>query len=315
MGAIIDITFVKLLLSGVIRGSVRDPYALYRCREHFQAWLLRLSGCGGEGCHRCREGSCAYGSAFLQPLGNDPTTVKRHQKPPVPFAFSFPVLEDQSEFEVGLTLVGTAITHAPLFVKSFAGMLEGLGLNGATAELVRVESAGYFGERSPCLVGEDTSAGAEPTILSGTGLVESRILGETLELSFDTPLRIIQDGAPLRSFTFSVFARALMRRVSALASAYCDREIDDDFRWLAQLSAGVRPASQAMRWIDWREVDQRGRYGGLAGKAVFAVSDVELFIPYLLVGEYLGVGKGAPFGLGRFHLCGDGGGSCIKDRV
>ena len=297
-------TFVRLLLAGVIRGSVRDPYALYRCRENFQESLLRLSGCGGEGCPRCREGSCAYGSAFLQPLGNDPTAVKRHQKPPVPFAFSFPVLADQSEFEVGLTLVGTAINHAPLFVKSFVGMLEGLGLNGDIAELVRVESAGYFGERSPCLVGEDTSAGAEPTILSGAGLVESRIVGETLALSFNTPLRIIQDGAPLRSFSFSVFARALMRRVSALASAYCDREINDDFRWLAQLSADVKPASQSMRWIDWREADRRGRYGGLAGQAVFAVSDVEEFIPYLLVGEYLGVGKGAPFGMGHFHLHG-----------
>lgn len=305
MGAVIDITFVKLLLSGVIRGSVRDPYALYRCREHFQAWLLRLSGCGGEGCPRCREESCAYGSAFLQPLGNDPATVRRHQKPPVPFAFTFPVLGDRPEFEVGLTLVGTAITHASLLVKAFAGMLGDRGFTGVTAELARVESAGYFGERSPCLTDEGATAGAGPTILSGTGLMDNRILGEALSLSFVTPLKIIQDGAPLQSFSFSVFARALMRRVSALASAYCDREIDDDFRWLAQLSANVKPIGQAVRWTDWREADRRGRYGGLVGDAVFAVNDVEEFIPYLLVGEYLGAGKGAPFGMGRFHLLGD----------
>lgn len=301
----VDINFVKLVLAGTIRGKVRDSYALFRCRESFQAMLQRVSGCGGKECIRCREGSCAFGCAFLQPLGSDPAAVKRHQKPPVPFAFSFPALGDSPVFEVGLTLVGAAISHAPLFVESFAMMLGELRLGGASADLTRVESEGYWGERSPYMTRSEIPEDEVSTILSVEGLMKSRVMGESLTLTIETPMRIIQDGAPLRTFSFSTMVRPLMRRVSALASAYCAREIDDDFRWLARLSADVKPVNQAIRWTDWRESDHRGRYGGLIGDAVFATNDLEEFLPYLLAGEYLGAGKGASFGMGRFRLHGE----------
>lgn len=297
-----ELTFEKLAVTAHLKAAVADRYALFRCREPYQEIFRRVTDCRGDGCEGCRRGECAFGGVFAQSLSSDPSVVKRHQKPPLPFAFQFPVLSTEKggerHFEICLTLVGSAIQHAHHFIASLERYLDGEGEGAPAAVIEAVETLGYFGERS--VWGSGNGGGSvkgTSILLAAEGLRATRILGDSAVLALETPLKIIQEGRAQRSFAFSPFFRALMRRVSALASAYGEGEMEVDFPWLARTCGEVIVSNSAIRWTDWRS----GSIGGLTGEAVISGS-LEEFVPFLLLGEYLNVGKGASFGLGRFSV-------------
>ena len=115
-------------------------------------------------------------------------------------------------------------------------------------------------------------------------------------MEFVTPLKLVQDGKVVSSLTFSLFARALMRRASAMAYYYGGTELPLDFRSLAYLSESVLCASSGMRLVRWGS-----RVTGMTGRATFtgALTDFHLL---LLMGSSMHLGKGAPFGQGAFLL-------------
>ena len=297
-----ELTFEKLAITARLKARVADRYALFRCRDPFLEIFRKVTGCRGDGCEGCRRGECAFGDVFGQTLSSDPSVVKRHQKPPLPLAFQFPVLPmergGERRLEIGLTLVGRAIQHAHHFIASLERYLGG-EVEGAPAAVVEaVESLGYFGERSTwgsVNVGGDEKG--ESVLLTTEGLKATRILGDSAVLSLETPLKIMQEGRAQRTFQFSPFFRTLMRRVSSLASAYGEGEMEVDFPWLARTCGEVGVSSSTIRWTDWRN----GSIGGLTGEALIS-GNLEEFVPFLLLGEYLNVGKGASFGLGRFSV-------------
>ena len=65
---------------------------------------------------------------------------------------------------------------------------------------------------------------------------------------------------------------------------------------------------QELRWYDWERYSNRQevrmRLGGFIGRVTYR-GDLGEFLPYLLLGMYTHVGKGATFGLGGYRI--DGG--------
>lgn len=298
-----ELTLAKLVITARLQRDANDPWALFRCREGFQDAFRRVAGCGERGCERCgRAGECPFHIIFSQALSSDPEAVKRHQKPPLPFAFRFPVLPSAPNrgktFEVGLTMVGSATRYAAEFAKSLALYLGSDEAGSPVAAIEQVDSVGYFGERSPWTGWREGGEGGEtPVLLTAGSLCDTTLLGERVALSIVTPLKIIQEGRPLQTFSFSPFFRTLMRRISALASSYGEGEMSADFPWLSRLSEAVSVSDSSIRWAEWRG----GKISGLMGDAVLS-GGLEELIPFLLLGECVNVGKGAPFGLGRFEL-------------
>uniref|UniRef100_A0A831UBK4 CRISPR system precrRNA processing endoribonuclease RAMP protein Cas6 n=1 Tax=Geobacter metallireducens TaxID=28232 RepID=A0A831UBK4_GEOME len=293
-----------------LKGNASDPYLLYRVRDGFQGAFRLVSGCSDGECSRCvRNDDCPYRIVFGQQLSSDPAAVKRHQKPPLPFAFAFPVFPPAPdaglEFDVRLALVGNATRFVAEFVAAvnllFAGKTEQDKL---AAEIVRVESLGYHDEATLVCEGRGATVIADSlTLLSTEGLCDSRLLNNNgrMRLRFVTPLKLMQEGRPRRDFSFSLFMRTLIRRISSLASYYCDDGVSADFRWLASLCESVSLSDSSIGWVEWGGGKQGGKLAGLTGEAVLAGVPEE-FIPFLLLGELLNVGKGAAFGLGRFTL-------------
>lgn len=296
-----ELTIARLVITARLRRDFGDPWALFRCREGFQEAFRLVSRCGEGGMELgMGDGDCPHCLVFSQSLSSDPEAVKRHQKPPLPFAFQFPVLPPApnrgESFEVGLTLVGSATRYAAEFVAALATYLSTEEGSSPIAAVEQVEAIGYFGERTPWAGWHGKEQGAEmPVLLTAGGLSDTRLLGERIGLSIVTPLKIMQEGRPLRTFSFSPFFRTLMRRVSALASSYGDGEMAADFVWLARLSGAVSMSDSTFRWVEWSKT------GGLMGDAVLS-GGLEELMPFLLLGECLNVGKGAPFGLGRFVI-------------
>lgn len=293
--------------------DVSDPYILFRVRDGFKGAFRRVAGCRGGECDRCvRSDECPYWIVFAQELSADPAALKRHQKPPLPFAFSFPVFPSSPNaglaLDVRLVLIGAATRFVSEFVEAVKLLCARHDEKGELAVVEWVESLGYHGEPSLIyVVGQSAEIHDSLTLLTADGLRDTRLLdfSGTVRLRLLTPLKLLQDGRPTRIFSFSHFMRTLIRRISALASYYCDDTISADFRWLSSLCETVSVSSCSIRWVEWGGGRQGGKLAGLTGEAVLAGVPEE-FITFLLLGEVLNVGKGAAFGLGCFSVAAEG---------
>jgi len=58
-------------------------------------------------------------------------------------------------------------------------------------------------------------------------------------------------------------------------------------------------------WYDWERYssrqDRRMKLGGFVGEITY-LGDLKDFLPFLLLGSYIHVGKGATFGLGKYRI-------------
>lgn len=82
-------------------------------------------------------------------------------------------------------------------------------------------------------------------------------------------------------------------------------ELDVDFTGLIGRAERVRTLSEDTRWVDWDRYsgrrDARITLGGLVGKVIYSGNAAE-FRPLLKIGEYVHVGKGAVFGMGKYRI-------------
>jgi len=297
-----DFSFAKLKLTLRLDDDCADPYALFLSRKAFAIAFRQVVGCSNN-CDDCRTAEdCPYHQTFAQTISTDPAAVQRFQKPPLPFVFDFPFVPPLPNrgvtLDAGLTLLGTAVNHLNLYLAALSRLfrLEKAGGDGGVT-ILRVGSVDYSGNQHPLRQPFGSQAAEVPLVLSLVGLTKMMVLPMgRITVFVDAPMRIVHDMKPLRTLSFSAVARALMRRVSAVAYYYGDITGDVDFKWLARQSDGVVTESEKFRWTEWG----RG-VRGITGEATYsgALSDFHLF---LVAGEILHVGKGAAFGMGRFHL-------------
>lgn len=288
-----ELHYVRLFFSFTLNADLPYPYALFYCRCDFEAAFRKALSCRRLDCPGCLSiGSCPYPANFGQRIARDPEAVRRHQKPPLPFVFRFPILPPApnrgSTLECSLTLMGSAVQDASCYIAAVGLLLEGL-----PAVRVRVEAECPGGARAPVAGGDHpplpilsaldpTDAGPLPP-----GLATIRIL---------RPLKLMHEGRLLKQFTFSQFARSLMHRVSSLAYHYEGVEPPLDYRWLSLCSEAVETASSDCRFVSWG-----GRPAGIMGTACFS-GDLEPFHLLLQLGLATQLGKGASFGFGCYRI-------------
>jgi hypothetical protein len=289
----LELHYVKIFFSFTLDEDLDDPYALYACRNGFDAAFRRALSCRRPECAGCAASeTCPYPLNFGQQVARDPEAVKRHQKPPLPFVFRFPALfplpNGGASFECSLTLFGSALQHLSYFLDAVRLMLDGLQ---ATLTLVEAECPGGARER--------IAAGVNPALplLSALDPVGAGpLLPDRVTINFVTPLKLTHEGRLLRRFSFSQLARVLMRRVSSLAYYYGGTELALDYRWLSQASGSIRTLDSNCRIESWS-----GRPAGLVGSASFG-GDLEPFHLLLQLGSATHLGKGASFGFGAYQL-------------
>lgn len=300
-----DFTFAHLTVTIRLEEEIADACALFGIRPAFEASFrmsVKCPACQGTGGNHAS--SCAVLQTFSQAMSPDPEAVRRYQKPPLPFVLALPLLPPPpnrgSTVEFGITLAGTAITHLPIYLAALRGMFKpGMPGRRLPASLIEVASVDYQGRRTPLLGASGAESLDRLVCLSAEGVLETSVLpAERITLEFVTPLRLMQDGRPLRELEFSPLLRALLRRVSAMAYYYGGNELAADYRWLSARSQLIETESAECHWVEWSN-----RLCGLTGSVTFA-GDLSEFHPFLLLGAYLQVGKGAAFGLGRYRIAG-----------
>ncbi|MGB9628868.1 MAG: CRISPR system precrRNA processing endoribonuclease RAMP protein Cas6, partial [Thermodesulfobacteriota bacterium] len=127
----------------------------------------------------------------------------------------------------------------------------------------------------------------------------------TLRLKFLTPTRLKYDEKLTPHLEFHILLRNLLRRISLLSYFHCGEEVNIDFKAMIEESKKIRVIKSDLEWSDWERYSNRQstkmRMGGLIGE-VFFEGDFGPFWPYLFLGEYLHVGKGTSFGLGKYKI-------------
>ncbi|KAF0218073.1 MAG: hypothetical protein FD174_3093 [Geobacteraceae bacterium] len=297
-----DLNFVRIIFTLRVAGDEANPFVLFGSKERFMDAFRQAANCRCSRCESCpRSFECPYCQTFSQTISSDPAAVKRFQKPPFPFVFEFPLVlpaPNRGGFlECGLTLVGSAVNFIADYLAALRIMFQPAGTGRRlNAFLVRVESVDYSGSRHT-IFDQDGVALDRLVFLSLAGLQNTNVVTPgPLTLSIITPMRIMQEGRPLRDISFSPFVRALFRRISSMAYYYGGVEMDFDYKWLADRSSGIETVSSKLRWVEWKP-----GLCGVMGTVTFS-GDVADFLPFILLGEHFHVGKGAPFGLGSYRI-------------
>ena len=211
--------------------------------------------------------------------------------------FTFPSPHDpaggSNEFECGLVVIGQAIPCLDMLLEGFSDILSPFA-----AEVLQVATRDYQGNIHPLGDGSGINCPENLVVLSSSDLLENRIWTDSdLHIRLLSPLRLFADGHLCHDFSFSRFARSLLRRISSLAYYYGACELDHDYKELSRQAEAVICTDN--HFIP--ATDRNRKLSGLTGQGSFR-GDFSGLMPFLIAGEYVHAGKGASFGMGSYEL-------------
>lgn len=259
---------------------------------------------------------CVYGYIFDTPRPPHTPLHERQQEVPHPYVIRLAggdggTYPPGARLEFDVQLFGLALHLAERVVEACVHMTRtGLGAGRGTAEVREVWERDPFGVAShplPSPLGR-----SDLTLVAGWNEATARaqsLASGSVALQFLTPTRLVRDGVPARVPEFAVVARALLRRLTTLALFHGGEAPADLFALLARHAEEVRLAAWQGEWRDWERYssrqDRRMIFGGLVGTAVYE-GDVEPFLPYLVYGQAIHIGKRCTFGEGHYRVVGAG---------
>ena len=136
-------------------------------------------------------------------------------------------------------------------------------------------------------------------------LVSQERVPDRVTIAYETPVRLMADGKPLRKPRFSQVFPFMLRRVTSMLFAHAGVELADDPSCLLESVARIEESETRLSWNDWRVIaGQQGLVvGGFTGEMVLSGQAIEDIFWVLAVASLFGIGKGATYGAGRFSLC------------
>ena len=126
---------------------------------------------------------------------------------------------------------------------------------------------------------------------------------DAVTIDFVSITRLKYQGSYVTTPFFHVVIRNLLRRISTLAYFYQSTEMDIDFKGLVKISEKISHEDISIRWNDFQRYSGRTKgfmdFSGLTGSIRY-IGDLKPFLPLLVYGSFVNVGKGATFGLGQY---------------
>ncbi len=265
-----------------------------------------------EECSECpvRE-TCVYSYIFETPVPEGSSKMRKYPYAPHPFVIEPPEGSRQlylpgDTFSFGLVLIGRATNYFAYFIYTFRLMGErGIGRGRGRFTLEEIYSLSP--DRSEKLIydSESNAFSSELSVMKASDLLLPDAVDNSVNISFLTPTRIKSKGELSADLTFDLLVRSLLRRLSLLSYFHCGVELDLDYRELIGRAGAVSVVESDLRWYDWERYSHRqgGRMklGGFVGDISFE-GEIKEFMPILTLGEWLHVGKGTSFGLGKYRV-------------
>jgi CRISPR-associated endoribonuclease Cas6 len=263
---------------------------------------------------------CVYSYVFETPPPSDTSKMRKYPFAPHPFVIT-PPLEEKRTYRGGealsfdLTLIGKSIDYIPYFIYTFDELGRmGIGKGKGRYQLDEVRAIQIREGSKDKVEREEIIYSEKDKILKNTykmltienlQLVSLLTSASTLNLFFLTPTRLKFDGKLSPTLEFHILFRNLLRRISLLSYFHCGEELNLDFKGLIESSKNIKVKKESLSWFDWERYSNRQetkmKLGGFIGSITFE-GDLEPFLPFLALGEYIHVGKGTSFGLGKYEV-------------
>lgn len=279
---------------------------------------LRLKVCltGLPECALCPlRTRCLYPYVFETDLALQSATPPGRGDVPRPYVLVLPDptptnLQPGEQFSFGLTLMGPVAQDLPYFLHAFQGFGEtGVGRSRGRFRVARVEQ--LHPGRAPAVIWDGVQLTMSPDIdraTTGGEIAKSWTLPgvRRVDIRFLTPTRFKSSGRFVSSGpTFSVLIGRLLDRLEGISLYHHGAPLAIDFRAWRKRAEEIQLTPSDVRWHDWTRYSNRQltemQLGGLVGSVTYT-GDLEPFLPFLGIGEWLHVGKGATFGLGRYRV-------------
>lgn len=297
--------------------------------------VFKRTVCFQEEVKRCADcllkANCPYAYIFETAPPQDAEVLRTYSHVPLPFVIEPPldtrtVYEPGEALDFGLVLVGRAINYLPYFIVVFkelgrVGLGRGRGKYtlrevAAVQPLDGVEEI-IYSAADEMICDRDLSVGYAEVEARARGLPDAKLTARFL-----TPTRLKHGGRLAKEGPpFHVLIRAILRRVSSLSYFHCGERWETDYRGIIEAAKGVRLAEAGTGWVDWerysRRQQQRMNLGGLVGQATYEGdastglstgastglrTGLRPFLPLLVLGELVHVGKACVFGNGWYEL-------------
>ncbi len=258
---------------------------------------------------------CPFTRIFnIAPPENDPHFKAETQ---VPRPFIIESIKERSltlgqtaKFRVGL--VGKTISDLPYFVLCYQQLGKlGIGKGRGKFKLRSVSSIDPSGKNLPVVVYDDAEnvlypQRAIPVSIAESHSEESKRPVNGIRVVFDSPTNIRRKGeAPYDPPQFEHIVRGILRRYSDLASLYGEGRPELQYKELVETSKQIRVAKTNLRFSQQLSYSQRkGALTPLEGVvgSIEYQGEITPFLPYLILGQWIHIGKQATFGMGQYHL-------------
>ncbi len=213
-----------------------------------------------------------------------------------------PPLDETEHYPIGfqfhceLTLIGEAVQHYAICQAAieYMGLQMGLGYNKGCYKVVGIEQAMPQGH----------SIEAQEIIQTRVPSLSSH----HATLIFPSRLRFKKDNHLVRKApSFALFFERLIGRLKTLEMAYgnTDKQHLHDANHLLKDAQQIQTIDHNIHWDDWQRFSGRQKkwmkFGGLRGSISYQ-GDLEPFLPYLALGEWVHVGNKTSFGLGKYMI-------------
>lgn len=256
---------------------------------------------------RCVDLQCLYGKIFEPRYEGEgiPSGLKD-----IPRAFILTHTRDEREiinpgesFNIGFNLFGWSCDYYAHFIRTVEAIgEEGIGPLRGKFIVRSVWSEDGYGNRT--LIKDEGGALKEVRSFSvGNNFqIESRFI----KIEFLTPVNLIYEGERVNQPEFYHIFLRLRDRISAIAYFHHGFDLEYDYKYLELESREVTTVKSRWELIDVKRRSSRNHLlhdlGGVIGYAVYdfkSAERVELFAPWLKIGEIVNVGKNSVWGMGE----------------
>lgn len=244
----------------------------------------------------------------LPPHWND-----AQQAPPRPYIL-IPPWDDKVHYKagetlnLGIVLYGAAVDYFMVIFAAIEHLGEFMGLGRQRARFVidNIKQLSLHDKKTVFMKGQLPQQ-AE-TMHAGQFIVEAPDAVPRIRLHHTTRLRLKAGNRLLYTAPpFNLFMTRLLGRTNALATLYGGGIVitPEQKQYLLDLAETVQIEHTTLQWHDWKRHSQRSGsampFGGLLGETVYR-GELAPFMPWLSLGQWIGVGGKTSFGLGLYRL-------------
>lgn len=235
------------------------------------------------------------------------------QAPPRPYVL-IPPYEEKTHYaagdtlNLGIILYGAAIDYFMIVFAALDHLGEFMGL-GKQRGRFRIDCIRQLTTHGAKLIYSNRQwLGQAQAMQAEQFFTDTPVSPSRIRLNHSTRLRLKADNELLHAAPpFNLLLNRLLGRINSLATLYCGGSIisPEQKQHLLNLAETVQIEHSTLQWHDWQRHSQRTHstmpFGGLLGETIYR-GELAPFIPWLTLGQWVGVGGETSFGLGLYEL-------------